>query len=69
MVCTVAAMKSILGRDVNAHIVTSETLRHLRQYLRDAWNRVTQGRIIRLIRSMHMHCDAVVTSNGGHTRY
>ena len=58
-----------IGRDVNAHIAEGDTLHHLHQYLQDAWNLVTLGSTMRLIRSMCRHCDAVVASNGGSTQY
>ena len=45
------------------------TLPQLRQALQEEWNDLPQAVIGRVITSMRRRCQAVVDSNGGHTRY
>ena len=59
----------IIDRDIRSQIVQPRTLHQLAQAVTDAWNRVAQMDIRRLVLSMRRRCTAVVAAQGGHTRY
>ena len=58
-----------IDRDIRSQIVQPRTLHQLAQAVTDAWNRVAQMDIRRLVLSMRRRCTAVVAAKGGHTRY
>ena len=58
-----------INRDIRSQIVQPRTLHQLAQAVTDAWNRVAQMDIRRLVLSMRRRCTAVVAAQGGHTRY
>ena len=59
----------ILDRRVRARIPIPNTLRTLQNALREEWQAIPQQEIRMLVRSMRRRRQAMIASNGGHTRY
>lgn len=59
----------ILGQGVRNRDPQPKTLQLLEAALREAYNRIPQYMIARLIMSMRRHCEACIRANGGHTYY
>lgn len=58
-----------LKRKVNKSITPETTLADLGRIVVRKWDAIDQQKVRRLIRGMRRRCNAVVESNGGHTKY
>ena len=59
----------IFDREIRSEITQNTTLHDLRRMLQNAWQRISQQQINRLIRSMRSRVGECVQMNGGHTHY
>lgn len=58
-----------IGRKVNSREAVAENLQQLEAWILDEWNHIPQDFIDNLIDSLPRRTAAVISANGGHTRY